>query len=344
MHGEPRPIHYAGGDLDRANTHRHDPAWLAAMRIHPAARVVPVWRDKNLVLGLNEEKSEGDRRVGADRAAPDSSHRDQQPRAGWLTGERYAVLAAVERDTWTLLGLDDEGPIFAADVSEIEGERLSALAGEGAFVDLRQVGTLASGSDLAIMAYARGMLAWHRRNRFCSTCGSATSIQQGGAMRRCDNPACGAETFPRIDPAVIMLVERIPASGAPRQCLLARHRRLPPRAFSTLAGYVEPGETLEEAVAREVLEETGVRVSRVTYQGSQPWPFPASLMIGFRALADSSEIIIDPHELDEACWFSADEIAAFGEWGDDSASFRLPRKDSIARALVDAWLADVRRP
>lgn len=320
-------VHYAGGHLDRVGTRRRDPAWVAEMRVHPAARAVPVWRDKSLVIGLNGPAVESGERP--------------PPRAGWCAGDRYADLAADDTVTWALLGVDNHGPIFAADVSRADEGWVSTLAAGGAFVDLRQVGALVAAPEAALMAYARGIIGWHRRSRYCGVCGGATESQQAGHMRRCVDARCGTETFPRTDPAVIMLVERIPLDGSPRQCLLARHGRLPARAFSTLAGFVEPGETLEEAVAREVMEETGVHVSRVTYHASQPWPFPSSLMVGFRALADSEAITIDPAELDEARWFTAADIARFGEWGDDSASFRLPRRDSIARVLVDGWVREV---
>jgi NAD+ diphosphatase len=155
--------------------------------------------------------------------------------------------------------------------------------------------------------------------------------------------ACGTESYPRTDPAVIMLVHRPAAGGEPARCLLARSPRFKPGMFSTLAGFVEPGESLEDAVARETLEETGVRVGRVVYHGSQPWPFPASLMIGFRAEASTTELTIDGEEIADARWFTAEELASFGEWGDEDAALRLPRRDSIARLLVDAWVADVTR-
>ncbi|HEX6533618.1 MAG TPA: NAD(+) diphosphatase [Gemmatimonadaceae bacterium] len=320
------PIRYAGGHLDRAGVRRQDAAWVASMREHPGARAVPVWRDQNLVLGLDESARAG----GA-------------PRAGWCDGEVWAALARDATITWSLLGLDGDGPLFALDVSVLDGDRLFEIVRHGTFADLRKVGPLVSAEDAALMAYARGILNWHRCSGYCGTCGSATVSEHAGHMRRCTNPGCRAEIYPRTDPAVIMLVERPASRGQPARCLLGRHHRLPPRAYSTLAGFVEPGESLEEAVAREVLEETGVRVSRASYLASQPWPFPASLMLGFRAVADTEEIDVDGHELVEARWFTAEELADHGEWGDESAALRLPRRDSIARALVDAWLADARR-
>ncbi|HEX6964154.1 MAG TPA: NAD(+) diphosphatase [Gemmatimonadaceae bacterium] len=327
------PIRYAGGRLDRAAEHRKDPAWVASMRARSDARVVPVWRDKNLVVGM---PCEGEPSHAAPRVAPRAARCPVDPHGG--------VLAVDGTLPWAFLGLEDETPVFTVDVSEASDEALTSLTTNGAeFADLRTVGMLVSASDAALLAYARALMGWHRRHRYCATCGAATESCHAGHMRQCTDACCHIENFPRTDPAVIMLVEHRPANGAPRRCLLAHNRRLPPRAFSTLAGFVEPGETLEEAVAREVWEETGVRVSSVTYQATQPWPFPSSLMIGFRATAENDAITVDREELDDARWFTAAEVAAFGEWGDETARFRLPRRDSIARVLVDAWLADALR-
>jgi len=207
------------------------------------------------------------------------------------------------------------------------------------FADLRRVGSLLPAQDAALLAYARGMIAWHRRHRHCGVCGAATAPRHGGHVRVCT--ACGTETYPRTDPAVIMLVHRPAHDGEPARCLLARSARFRAGMYSTLAGFVEPGESLEDAVARETLEETGVRVGRVTYVGSQPWPFPSSIMLGFRAEAETTALAVDGEEIADARWFSVAELAAFGEWGDDDAAFRLPRRDSIARLLVDGWVADV---
>jgi NAD+ diphosphatase len=195
--------------------------------------------------------------------------------------------------------------------------------------------------EAALMAYARGILYWHRHHTYCGTCGQETKSKNGGHRRYCTNSDCGRETYPRTDPAVIMLVEHRPKNGAPPQCLLGRHRRrLPPNVYSTLAGFVEPGESLEDTVAREVFEEVGIRINQAIYQGSQPWPFPSSIMLGFRAQAVSTTVQLDEDELEGARWFTAEEVATFGEWGDETAPFCLPRKDSIARFLVDTWVEE----
>lgn len=318
-------FHYSGSLLDRAAAQRRDPTWVAAMLAHPAARVVPVWRDRNLAC-----ERDGGGLAAALCDVPSLHPPDLAP----------LVKAALE---WVFLGMDGEaGPIFAVDLSAVDETRAVAIVGRGSFHDLRQIGPAVSVADASLMAYARGMLTWHRRNLHCGVCGSPTESIRAGHVRRCTDAACRAEAFPRTDPAVIMLVERPAAAGEPARCLLARHARSSRAVYSTLAGFVEPGESLEEAVAREVMEETGVVVDDSTYIGSQPWPFPASLMVGFRARAGTSAITIDHEELADARWFTAADLDAFGEWGDEQSAPCLPRHDSIARALVESWRAEQR--
>ncbi len=313
-------LSYTGGHLDRADGQRKDPDRVAAWLARPETRILPVWRDRNLIAGLG-------------RNPPTAL-------ALGLTGDSALRIVDAASEI-TFLGLDGDSAVFAADLSALEEGEAAALVDAGAFVDLRQAGPLMETRDAALAAYARGILHWHRTHRHCGRCGHVTETRDGGHMRLCGNPDCGRQAFPRTDPAVIMLVESPPSAGAPPTCLLGRHRRLPPGVYSTLAGFVEPGESLEEAVAREIHEETGVRVEEVVYQASQPWPFPASIMLGFRARARTTAITIDEQELDDARWFTAREIRGFGEWGDEEARLRLPRKDSIARTLIETWVATV---
>ena len=314
------PIRYAGGRLDRAAKLRQDDDWISAAFVSDAAVAVLVHNDQNLVTGL--------------------AGREESPRAAVvplaIVRERLENTGAV----WTFLGLDGEAPVFGVDLtSEIVAE-VGDIREAGEFVDLRRIGALVSADEAALLAYARAMLAWHRRHRYCSVCGSPAESVRAGHMRRCTNPVCGTESFPRTDPVVIMLVTRPPSAESPARVLLGRHSRLPRGAYSLLAGFVEPGESLEDAVAREVYEETGVRVRDVRYEASQPWPFPYSMMTGFRAEAETEDITVDPDELEDARWFTAADVARFGEWDDDSATFRRPRRDSIARALIDQWVSE----
>jgi NAD+ diphosphatase len=181
----------------------------------------------------------------------------------------------------------------------------------------------------ALLALARAIMFWHARHRYCGLCGSPTRSEEAGHMRRCTNPACNTMHFPRTDPAVIMLV----TDG--HRALLGRNKNFPlPGMYSTLAGFVEPGESLEDAVAREVREESGIEVAAVHYHSSQPWPFPANIMLGFHAEARTTEITIDYGELEDARWFTRDWLTSHT----DDDSFRLPRLDSIARRLIEDWL------
>ena len=316
-------LKFADVPLARAAERRGDTDWLADRLGREDTGVVPVWRDLSLIGGGE---------------AP------SLPSPVVCRGAAAADVLAASCET-VFLGEEEGKACFAADLSEAGESDAAALAGgRGTFQDLWRAGPSIDARGAALMAYARGMLFWHRRNRYCGLCGHATESRDGGHRRRCTREGCGGNLFPRIDPAVITLVEYRPEDGGPPVCLLGNHHRPPPNVFSTLSGYAEPGESLEETVAREVFEEVGVRVRAAYYQASQPWPFPSSLMLGFRARAETTGITVNPDELVEARWFTAEEVRAFGEWGDESARHALPRRDSIARYLVDTWVAEVSGP
>ncbi|HEV7517939.1 MAG TPA: NAD(+) diphosphatase, partial [Thermoanaerobaculia bacterium] len=224
-----------------------------------------------------------------------------------------------------LLGLSAGVAHFALDLSRHEEDEVRRqLAGD--LVELRTIGALLDRDDAALLAYARGLLHWHSRHGFCGVCGGATVSRSGGHVRQCLR--CPAEHFPRTDPAVIMLVTHGDT------CLLGHQRAWPERMYSTLAGFVEPGESLEEAVAREVREEAGIEVGAVEYHSSQPWPFPASIMLGFLARAVTTEIHRHDEELADARWFHRDELA-----DPVNRPVQLPNPASIARRLIEDWLA-----
>lgn len=314
-------IRYSGLNLDRASELRKDAAWVNQQWDRSSCRVLLLKNDANLMHWQAERKQ-----------APVS-----------ISHSRVEIEnLALQSSGVVFLGLDQDIPLFAADVSAYEETIFKPIMGENEFIDLRQTGWLLSAQEAALLAYARGLLYWLRHSGFCSTCGSPTEIQHGGHLKLCTNEQCARVTFPRTDPAVIMLVEHWPDSG-PAQCLLARNARFPSRLMSTLAGFVDPSESLEETVAREVFEESGIHVDNVTYQASQPWPFPSSIMLGFRALAITTDIRIDEIEIEEAGWFSAEELSSFGEWGDAGDGYCLPRRDSIARYLIESWIADVKK-
>jgi NAD+ diphosphatase len=297
-------LYYSGLDLDRAGGRRPDPAWIRAQRESPDLRVIPLWRDECL--------------VSAGRPVV-------------LAGDRASLLSDGQREA-VFLGLSAAEPVFAADLSDLEKGAAQELAGADDCADVRSlIGTVSRG-EAGLLAYARGLLHWQRRQRFCGGCGGRCEPREGGHLRVCAE--CGALHFPKLEPAVIVLVE---LPGEPRRCLLGRHQGADPGRFSTLAGFVEVGESLEDAVRREVAEEAGVDVGTVQYQGSQAWPFPAGLMIGFRGVANSPDIAVDGAELADARWFTAAELRTRTA---DPVAIPPYRPDSIGRALIEAWLAE----
>lgn len=225
------------------------------------------------------------------------------------------------------LGLDGDRGCFAEVSPDLIGS--VAPADPGLW---KALGDLGAG-ELALYGGARALVDWHARHRFCARCGGATKLAKGGWQRNCG--ACGAEHFPRVDPVTIMLVEH-------DDCLLlGRQPRFAPGSYSALAGFVEPGETIEEAVAREVLEEAGVRVRDVEYVVSQPWPFPSSLMIGCHAYAQARELVVDRTELEDARWFTRAEVTDAMEAiqrGEGGAAFRAPPRHAVANHLLRWWL------
>jgi NAD+ diphosphatase len=243
---------------------------------------------------------------------------DWQPVGSWRE--------AIDRGaTLVFLGLDDRRPYFAIDAGSAQG------AGEP--FDARTLAPLLPASEAAIVAEARSLIDWHARHRFCAQCGSPTRVTAAGWVRRC--PECKASHYPRSDPVTIMLAVR------GERALLGRNKRRPGNRFSCLAGFMEPGESLEEAVRREVHEESGIRVGRVRYLACQPWPFPSSLMMGFLCEALTEEITVDPEELAEARWFSREEIRAMvtraATGPDDPTQVSLPGPVAIAHHICRRW-------
>lgn len=292
---------YNGLTLDRAGAKRVDEGWMAELRSRPHSRVIPLWRDRCLLS-------------------------DRRPIEATMA-DAAELLAAVDEPVF--LGLDSNTAVFAVDLSTVEEDEALRLAGARESADTRAVFGELSAAEAATVAYARGLLHWHRNQRFCGACGAASAPQHGGHLRVC--LGCGKLLFPRIEPAVIVLVT------AADSCLLGRHRGAAEGVFSTLAGFVEIGESLEGAVRREVGEEAGVRVREVSYQASQAWPFPAGLMVGFRATAVSGEVDVDRNELEEARWFTRAELR---ERLDHYRRQGTSRYDSIEKYLLDTWLSE----
>ena len=230
-----------------------------------------------------------------------------------------------------LLGEDGSSRYFAINIERLPASTTQCLGSLGVFVPLRQHAAALPNQMAALLGYARAVAGWHSLARFCSLCGHPTAIRPGSLAQTCTNPQCGAQHFPRVNPAMIVLVHHAGTHGD--KCLLGRQSTWKPRVYSALSGYVEPGESAEDAVLREVMEETGITVCDVRYLSSQPWPFSGSLMLGFHARATTTDIHIDETELEDARWFARHEIPALLASGE----FVLPSTETIARQLFDAW-------
>jgi NAD+ diphosphatase len=267
---------FGGNPLDRVSQRRNDSGWVASLLEHPDTQILPLH-------GLKPQ-------IRHSSAAA----LDWQSLPPW----RPLIDGG---STLILLGMRDARAYFALDATSAD----MPPDGDSVVMDARAAAATIDGGEAAILAEARSLIDWHDRHRFCAKCGTPSKITSGGWMRLCPN--CRAHHFPRVDPVVIMLA----VSG--ERCLLGRGHRRPGARFSCLAGFMEPGETLEEAVRREVFEESGIRIGRVRYLASQPWPFPSSLMMGFLGEALTEEITIDPEELAEVRWFGREEVRAMVE-------------------------------
>ena len=305
------PNHFSFGGLDRDVISREESNCLDFVLERPETRIVPVWRSLNLFSGALET--------------------GKTPVPAYLSTEEATDLIKIAKNQ-VYLGKQNVAntliSYLAIDISSLEeDEATNKLAPWGKFADLREIGPLIGGIEGSILAYARGIIFWHSRNGYCGVCGKATIATKGGHQRNCTKKGCASLHFPRTDPAVIMLVK----DGD--RVLLGRQKIWPAGLYSTLAGFVEPGETIEHAVAREVYEEAGIIVKDITYQHSQPWPFPSSLMLGFTAEACTKKINLNDAELEDAKWFTRSEMLNFEE-----QEKILPRKVSVSRRLIDDWL------
>ncbi|HEY1898503.1 MAG TPA: NAD(+) diphosphatase [Steroidobacteraceae bacterium] len=307
QHRQPPNI-FAGPYIDRRSELRENAAGLRAILADPTTRYMVSVAGQHL-LYANEP-----------RAGEAANPTQALARIAFLAPEHPLVRGANETDL-VLLGRFQGAWCVLIDLAA----NASIALPEGTeLVELRPLAAVLSAPESALLAYARGLSLWRARHRYCSICAAPTLPIRGGHVLRCNNLQQPHEFFPRIDPAIIVLV-----SDADR-ALLGRQASWPPGRYSTIAGFVEPGESLEDAVAREVLEETGVEVAEVRYQSSQPWPFPASLMLGFRATAGVRRIIERGSELEDVQWFSRADLK--------SGRVLLPPPHAIARRLIGSWL------
>ncbi|HAH09757.1 MAG TPA: NAD(+) diphosphatase [Alphaproteobacteria bacterium] len=298
------PNTFANSPLDRASHRRVDAAWLKARLEDDRSLFLPLWRLMPFISG-----------TGAAR------------QAGWMRMGLAETL--IKDETAIFLGIANDSAHFAVDLGQggSDPAQTMPLQGLGAFEDLRSVAGTIDAGDAAILAQAKSLIDWHQRHRFCANCGARTAMADAGYKRFCER--CETEHFPRTDPVVIMLA----IHG--NRCLLGRQPKWPQGFYSALAGFVEPGETIEEAVARELFEESAIKAGLVQYHSTQPWPYPSSLMIGCFAEALSTDIQVDTTELEEARWFTKEELrdALAGQ-----GPIRCPPPLAIAHQLIKTWI------
>ncbi len=285
---------FAGAFVDRWGHRREDPDWLRQALHSDDSCFVAVWGDKCLASG--------------------------EPFHTILL-DRHDVSEHLSEQEIIFLGKFRDKPAFAFG---IDGVIEAPFRDIGEFHDLRYLGNVLPADEANLVAHARALVLWHRMQKYCGRCGSPSKAESGGNSRICVEPECGTVLFPRVDPAIIVLVRKR------HQCLLGRQPSWPEGRYSTIAGFVEPGESLEDAVRREIKEEANILVENIEYHSSQPWPFPSSLMLGFTAEALSEDILLNDGELEAAQWFTRKQLR--------SGFPKLPYRLSIARRLVDDWL------
>lgn len=313
-------VTFGGSALDRAGEIRSNPDAVTAALAHPDSKAILFWRGKPLISMA--------RPAGLVRLAMDHPVLQQASADMILLGrEDGAARFACDISGWTPEDLDGATLDSFLDASE---QRHPLLKDDTAFAELRRVMTWLTPRDAELAATGKAILGWHESHGFCARCGGKSDVAQAGWQRVCK--VCNASHFPRTDPVVIMLIT------AGNSVLMGRSPFWPEGMFSLLAGFVEPGETLEAAVRREVFEEAGVRVGAVSYLASQPWPFPASLMFGCRGAALSTEITIDPVEIEDAMWVSREEMMQV--FAGEHPRILPTRKGAIAHFLLENWLAD----
>ena len=301
-------IPFAGNPLNRASEKRTDPNWIESKRRDPSSLILPMWRLQPFLLG-------------SEQSGPPIELGLMRPGVADSLAEAGALCI--------FLGLDGDRAVFALDVSDApDPANVGPLAGLGYFRDARIAASTVSLKDAAIIGQAKAMIDWHQRHGFCPRCGAPTRLMDAGYRRLCGK--CNGEHFPRVDPVVIMLATEGDA------CLVGRGKQFPPGMFSALAGFVEPGETVEEAVRRELMEEASVKVGEVTYYATQPWPFPSSLMIGCFAKAYSRDAKVDENELAEVRWIERSLARDLIE-GKQVDGLRVPPPIAIAYHLIKTW-------
>ncbi len=297
---------FAGNPLERAGDLRNDPAWLAEQSARPDALALVLWEGRPLI----EDTAEG-------------------PRLTWLDMGHARNLVT---DRELFLGLWEDAPVFAIEFEGPADPADTPVRGLGVFHDMRSAASLLPAKDAAMAGAAKSLFDWRRRHGFCAACGQPTRNASGGWKRNCE--ACGTDHFPRVDPVTIMLpIYR--RTGEPR-CLLGRQAAWPVGRMSALAGFLEPGESIEEGCAREVMEEAGLTVTAIRYHSSQPWPFSSQLMIGLIAEVSHDQASPDQTELEAVAWLTKTEAASV--LAGTHPEIKAPPPSAIAHTLIQAWV------
>lgn len=302
-----KPLVFTGNRFDRASHLRNDPEWLTQKLSDPSSRFLPMHQLKALI------------ELGGE---PCIDWRGASDIREFLDAGAALIL----------LGIADFAAHFVIDVSAIENPKALPNSDWGKFIDVRNISSQLRPGEAGALAQARSMLAWHGSHQFCSVCGNRSESNDLGYSRRCTKLDCKASHFPRTDPVAIMMVVK------GDKCLLGTGHHFPKQQYSALAGFIEPGETIEQGVRREVLEETGVQTGKVTYHSSQPWPYPSSLMIGCFAEALTEEITIEEKELADARWFTKDEAREMLKRAGTTETPRMSPSMAIAHQLAKAWV------
>lgn len=304
---------YASSEINRHGDYRNDEKFLKKIMMDPRTKFIPVYSGKNLFKGF-----------------------DQNINAIKFDYSLLKKLLPNGISDPIFLGSANKFYYVGFELNDQNSEAKKWIEENDIIIDdLRKYGPTLNDIDGSFLALTNGMNFWHKTHKFCGVCGYKNSSKEGGFVRVCSNIKCGKSHFPRTDPAIITLISH------KEKVLLGRSARFPEGMYSTLAGFVEPGESLEQALEREVLEEVGVKVKNIKYFHSQPWPFPASLMLGFFAEAESTDLDIDYNEIEDAHWFSLEELKSL-KHPFIKNGFKLPRIDSIARRLVDTWINEFR--
>ena len=300
---------YASSKINRHGNYRNNENLLKKILADGNTKFVPVWKGKNLFRQSNEHIE-----------------------ACFLNNEQLKTIFSDEIKNPVFLGVANNINYVGIDIDE-NNSTIDLWCNENSVIieDLRKYGPTLNDVDASFLSLNNGMTFWHKTHQFCGSCGSKNITTEAGFVKVCSNVKCGKSHFPRTDPAIIVLI------SSKDKILLGRSPRFPDAMYSTLAGFVEPGESLEQALEREVFEEVGVKVKNIRYFNSQPWPFPASLMLGFFAEAINEDMNIDYNEIEDAHWFSIEDLRSL-KHPSISGGFKLPRIDSIARRLVDNWI------